>query len=115
MATRADVFFLTAYMGHLMGDGIRSEQVYVVDASRFLRFLLERSCERDVEEFVASRARLSAVRQTAARQNPAIRPLHAGGGRIAAFLRRRFAGSIDRPAALKYTYAGQRTLAGGGV
>jgi len=57
MATRADVFFLTAYMGHLMGDGIRSEQVYVADASRFLRFLLERSCERDVEEFVASRAR----------------------------------------------------------
>jgi len=54
VAKRGKVHFLTAYIEYLFDEGIRSEYVYVSDASRFLRFLLERADTSDVQEFLNS-------------------------------------------------------------
>lgn len=40
MGKRATIHFLTAYVEYLLDQGIRSEEYYLGDASRFLRFLL---------------------------------------------------------------------------
>lgn len=50
------VHFLTAYFEYLLRNGIRSQRTYVGDASRFMRFLLARASEADVEAFIAQSA-----------------------------------------------------------
>mgnify|MGYP001382455343 CR=1 FL=1 len=65
MAKQSRTYFLTAYVEYLLDQGIRSEETYLGDASRYLRFLLGRTGPADVEAFLASarspayRARLS--------------------------------------------------------
>lgn len=52
MTTRGKVHFLTAYIEFLLDEGIKSEEYYLGDASRFLRFLLARVEEGDIQAFV---------------------------------------------------------------
>ena len=40
------VHFLTSYVEYLMDNGIRSEEYYVGDASRFIRYLLANVTEK---------------------------------------------------------------------
>jgi len=50
------VHFMTAYIEYLLDQGIRTENDYLGDASRFLRFLLARATPADVAEFVSTRS-----------------------------------------------------------
>lgn len=43
-------------MGYLLELGIRTENEYFGDASRFIRFLLSRSTYEDVEAFIAEKS-----------------------------------------------------------
>mgnify|MGYP000912654090 CR=1 FL=1 len=52
MASKGKVYFLTAYIEFLLDTGIKSEEYYLGDASRFLRFLLTRVEEGDIEAFL---------------------------------------------------------------
>lgn len=56
MKTYNKVHFLTAYVEYLLDCGIRSEEYYLGDASRFLRFLLANSTEEDVKRFIRESA-----------------------------------------------------------
>lgn len=56
LAKRSRVYFLTAYVEYLLDQGIRSEEYYLGDASRYLRFLLSRSSADDVESFIRATA-----------------------------------------------------------
>lgn len=53
MAQKSRMYFLTAYVEYLLDQGIRSEEHYLGDASRFLRFLLRRASVQDVMAFIA--------------------------------------------------------------
>ncbi|MGI6082691.1 MAG: site-specific integrase [Limnochordia bacterium] len=46
------VHFLTAYTEYLWEQGIKTEEAYVGDASRFLRFLADRATAADVAQFL---------------------------------------------------------------
>lgn len=50
------VHFLTAYFEYLLDQGIKTENDYLGDASRFLRFLAGRATPADVELFICERA-----------------------------------------------------------
>lgn len=52
MNRQAKVHFLAAYLEYLLERGIRSENDYLGDASRYLRFLLETSGPQAVEAFL---------------------------------------------------------------
>ncbi|HHY15864.1 MAG TPA: hypothetical protein GX521_07290 [Firmicutes bacterium] len=52
MSKRAKVHFLTLYVEYLLDQGIRSEEYYLGDASRFLRHLLATATPRQVEEYI---------------------------------------------------------------
>ncbi|HHT37210.1 MAG: hypothetical protein ACE3NC_07835 [Candidatus Wallacebacter cryptica] len=52
MHKSSKVHFLTAYVEYLLTSGIRSEEYYVGDASRFLRYLLANITEADVINFI---------------------------------------------------------------
>ena len=52
MGKMSKIYFLTAYIEYLLDQGIRSEDYYLGDASRFLRFLLQKVGPRDIEEFL---------------------------------------------------------------
>ena len=52
MHKSSKVHFLTAYVEYLLSNGIRSEEYYVGDASRFLRYLLANISEEDVMDFI---------------------------------------------------------------
>ncbi len=59
-------YFITSYMEFLLLEGLRCEETYVGDASRFLRFLLENTTTEVISEFIeksgntpASRRRIS--------------------------------------------------------
>ena len=54
MSKRAKVHFLTAYIEYLLDQGIRSEEYYLGDASRFLRHLLAKTTSEQVESYIAS-------------------------------------------------------------
>ena len=54
MSKRARVHFLTAYVEYLLDQGIRSEEYYLGDASRFLRFLLANTTKEQVDTFICS-------------------------------------------------------------
>ncbi|MBO8142240.1 MAG: hypothetical protein H0Z37_08715 [Firmicutes bacterium] len=62
MAKQARTYFLTAYVEYLLDSGIRSEEYYLGDASRYLRFLLARTTASDIDAFVATAARSPAYR-----------------------------------------------------
>jgi site-specific recombinase XerD len=47
------VHFLTAYFEYLLDQGIKTEDVYVGDASRFLRYLAAQVTPADVQKFLA--------------------------------------------------------------
>ncbi|NMB00993.1 MAG: hypothetical protein GX971_05655 [Firmicutes bacterium] len=52
MSKRAQVHFLTAYVEYLLDQGIRSEEYYLGDASRFLRFLLANATPEQIETYI---------------------------------------------------------------
>lgn len=54
MSKKAKVHFLTAYVEYLLDQGIRSEESYLGDASRFLRFLLANATSEDIEAYICS-------------------------------------------------------------
>lgn len=54
MSRRAKIHFLTAYVEYLLDQGIRSEEYYLGDASRFLRFLLASTTKEQVEAYLCS-------------------------------------------------------------
>lgn len=47
-------YFITAYMEHLLKQGLKHEEVYVGDASRFLRYLLSTAPEDAVQKFITA-------------------------------------------------------------
>ena len=54
MSKRAKIHFLTAYVEYLLDQGIRSEEYYLGDASRFLRFLLANTTREQVDSYICS-------------------------------------------------------------
>jgi len=54
MSKRAKVHFLTLYVEYLLDQGIRSEEYYLGDASRFLRYLLANTTPEQVKEYILS-------------------------------------------------------------
>lgn len=54
MAKRPTVHFLTAYVEYLWDQGIRSEEYYLGDASRFLRFLLASTTPEQIESYISA-------------------------------------------------------------
>ncbi|MGI6559081.1 MAG: hypothetical protein ACOX20_09205 [Limnochordia bacterium] len=56
MGKMSKVYFLTAYIEYLLDQGIRSEDYYLGDASRFLRFLLQKVGPAEIEEFLTASA-----------------------------------------------------------
>lgn len=54
MSKRPKVHFLTAYVEYLLDQGIRSEEYYLGDASRFLRFLLANTTPELVEQYLSN-------------------------------------------------------------
>lgn len=54
MSKMSKVHFMTSYFEYLLRAGIRSEDDYIGDASRFLRFLLANTCSEDVFAFFES-------------------------------------------------------------
>ncbi|NLY11559.1 MAG: hypothetical protein GX020_07740 [Firmicutes bacterium] len=56
MRKNSKVHFLTSYVEYLMDNGIRSEEYYVGDASRFIRYLLANVTEKDVINFIEQSA-----------------------------------------------------------
>lgn len=59
LSKRPRVYFLTAYVEYLLDQGIRSEEYYLGDASRYMRYLLAKSGPEDLERFIADVARSS--------------------------------------------------------
>lgn len=56
VAKKSRMYFLTAYVEYLLDQGIRSEEYYLSDASRFLRFLLARASAEDIITFITQSA-----------------------------------------------------------
>ncbi len=54
MGKQPTVHFLTAYVEYLLDQGIRSEEYYLGDASRFLRFLLANTTPDQVMSYIHS-------------------------------------------------------------
>jgi len=54
LSKHARVHFLTAYLEYLYDQGIKSEEYYLGDASRFIRFLLARATPQDVADFLGT-------------------------------------------------------------
>jgi hypothetical protein len=54
MSKRAKIHFLTAYVEYLLDQGIRSEESYLGDASRFLRYLLAKATPEEIEAYICS-------------------------------------------------------------
>ncbi len=52
MYRNSKVHFLTAYVEYLLDTGVRSEEYYLGDASRFIRYLLANITEDDVNQFI---------------------------------------------------------------
>ncbi|MGI6037665.1 MAG: hypothetical protein ACOYD6_05495 [Limnochordia bacterium] len=57
MAKWSKIYFLTAYFDYLLKEGIRSEEYYLSDASRYLRYLLQQSSAKDIDDFLARSGR----------------------------------------------------------
>lgn len=62
MHKSSKIHFLTAYVEYLLDNGVRSEEYYVGDASRFLRYLLANITEKDVLDFINHSARTKSYR-----------------------------------------------------
>lgn len=62
MSKQPKTHFLTAYLEYLLGQGIRSENEYLSDASRFLRYLLRASGPAEIQGFLGT-ARSKAYRR----------------------------------------------------
>lgn len=62
MSKRGHIYFLTAYVEYLLDEGIRSEEYYLGDASRYLRHLLARATEADLERYINERTTSPAYR-----------------------------------------------------
>lgn len=54
VAKSSKVHFLTSYLEYLYDQGIKSEDYYLGDASRFLRFLLARASDAELAAFLES-------------------------------------------------------------
>lgn len=62
MSKNAKVHFLTAYVEYLLDSGIRSEEYYLGDASRFMRYLLANATEEDVYRYINGATRSPSYR-----------------------------------------------------
>ncbi len=62
MYKNSKVHFLTAYVEYLLDTGVRSEEYYLGDASRFIRYLLANSTEEDVNQFINHCAQTSSYK-----------------------------------------------------
>ncbi len=56
-------YFLTSYMEYLLCEGLKCEETYVADASRFIRYLLVNAPLESVKEFVAQSGNTSSYRR----------------------------------------------------
>lgn len=63
MAKNSKVHFLTSYVEYLLENGVRSEEYYVGDASRFIRHLLATVTEDDVMQYIEHSTRSSSYKQ----------------------------------------------------
>lgn len=63
MSKRAKIHFLTAYIEYLLDQGIRSEEHYLGDASRFLRYLLAGATREDLHRYIHNSKHSPAYRQ----------------------------------------------------
>ncbi|MDD2430991.1 MAG: hypothetical protein PHD88_03310 [Firmicutes bacterium] len=50
---KSKTYFITGYMEFLLKQGLKYEETYVGDASRYLRFLLSTAPADSVEKFIA--------------------------------------------------------------
>jgi len=57
------VHFLTTYFEYLLDSGIRTENDYLGDASRFLRYLADRATAEDIDRFISTRTTNPAYRR----------------------------------------------------
>src|SRR5690554_4559255 len=62
MSKNSKVHFLTAYVEYLMDNGVRSEEYYLGDASRFIRYLLANCSENDLLLYIEQSAKSPAYR-----------------------------------------------------
>lgn len=62
MPKNSKVHFLTSYVEYLLDQGVRSEEYYVGDASRFIRYLLANTTEEDVSMFIEESAHTTSYR-----------------------------------------------------
>ena len=62
MHKSSKIHFLTAYIEYLLDTGVRSEEYYVGDASRFLRYLLGNITEDDVLKFINNSAQTASYK-----------------------------------------------------
>lgn len=83
VAKRGKVYFLTAYVEYLWEEGIRSEETYLGDASRYVRWLLQQATEQDMHRYIEERARTASYRSR----------LRRNVGKFVEFARRRLGGS----------------------
>lgn len=56
MGKSTRVYFLTAYIEYLLDHGIRTEEVYLGDASRFLRYLLSTVTDDEIDRYIKRQA-----------------------------------------------------------
>lgn len=63
MAHPRSPYLMTAYLERLLEDGIRTEERFVADASRFVRYMLARAGPADVEAFLEATTRSPRYRQ----------------------------------------------------
>lgn len=54
MRKMSKIYFFTSYFEYLLNEGIRSEDYYLRDASRFMRYLLAQVNEDDINQFLAN-------------------------------------------------------------
>jgi hypothetical protein len=52
MGKSARVYFLTAYIEYLLDQGIHTEETYLGDASRFLRYLLSTVTDKEIDQYI---------------------------------------------------------------
>lgn len=63
MARPRSPYLMVAYLERLLEDGIRTEERFVADASRFVRYLLAHAGSEEVEAFLAETTRSPRYRQ----------------------------------------------------
>ena len=63
MSKKSKIHFLTSYIEYLLDQGIRSEEHYLGDASRFLRYLLASASTEEIRQYIHGAGRYLAYRR----------------------------------------------------